>query len=92
MVTDGSSSVTIGTDLAGKFDATEPSTSLLKTHDEIRALVDGGRLGSPGFELQVLDARPANRFSGEVPEPRPQLSTLAEERPSLLFALVCVCV
>ena len=48
-----------------KFDA-ELNTSVVAGVDDIRiALADGS--------AQVVDARPANRFRGEAPEPRPGL-------------------
>ncbi len=43
-----------------------PSAGRVKTLTDIRRIVDDG-------SAQIIDARPANRFSGQAPEPRPGL-------------------
>eukprot|EP00729_Bicosta_minor_P000619 gene619-28646_t len=71
---------------SGVFDAAEPSAALLKTHDEIRTLVDAGNLGRCGTGTSISVSIPyvtkggavlvpVSVFTGEVAEPRPQLSS-----------------
>jgi len=47
----------------GDFTATEPLAQMI-TFDSLRAEIEAGA------EIQILDARPAGRFDGTVPEPR----------------------
>ena len=49
------------------FDATAPGPAVAALDDVRQALADGG--------AQVVDARPAARFSGATPEPRPGLAS-----------------
>lgn len=54
-----------------EYPATEPDLSLVRNYDQIRRNATLGP-SSADFEI-LLDARSKERFSGQAPEPRPQL-------------------